>query len=183
VDPDDGSRAAGPLDRLALSATLHCLTGCSIGELLGMVLGTWLHWGNLETIAAAVALAFLFGYAFTIRPLLGSGMALAAALKLALAADTLSIAVMEIVDNGLMLLIPGAMDAHLGEPRFWLSMAVSLAVAGAAAFPVNRWLIGRGEGHAHVHRHHGAGHGPPERTAPAPARERDPGDPPRAHPH
>ena len=144
----------GSLDALALSATLHCLTGCAIGEVLGMVIGTATGLGDLATIALAVALAFLFGYALTMRPMLKSGLALGAAAKLALAADTASITIMEIVDNAIMLAIPGAMSAGLGSVLFWGSLAFSLAVAGIAAFPVNRWLIARGRGHAVVHAHH-----------------------------
>jgi len=142
-----------PLNALAFSATVHCLTGCAIGEVLGMVLGTALGFSDLGTIALAVALAFLFGYALTSLPLLRSGMALAAVVPLALASDTVSIAVMEIVDNALMLLIPGAMDAGLDDPLFWGSLALALLIAGAVAFPVNRWLIARGRGHAVVHAH------------------------------
>jgi hypothetical protein len=142
------------LNRLALAATVHCLTGCGIGEVLGMVIGTALHWGNGATILIAVILAFIFGYALTMRPLLRSGMALGQAAKLALAADTASITVMEIVDNLIMLLIPGAMDAHFDTALFWGSLALSLVLAGLAAFPVNRWLIRRGRGHAVVHSHH-----------------------------
>ena len=144
----------GSLNALALSATLHCLTGCAIGEVLGMVIGTAMGWGDVATIALAVVLAFLFGYALTIRPLLRSGLAFGAAAKLALAADTASITIMEIVDNAIMLAIPGAMSAGLGTALFWGGLAVSLAVAGMAAFPVNRWLIARGRGHAVVHAHH-----------------------------
>jgi len=144
----------GSLNRLAWSATLHCLTGCAIGEILGMVIGTALGWGNVETIALAVVLAFVFGYALTIRPLLANGMGLGRAAKLALAADTASITVMEIVDNAIMLVIPGAMNAPLDSLLFWGSLTVALAVAAVAAFPVNRWLIARGKGHAAVHRHH-----------------------------
>jgi hypothetical protein len=140
--------------RTAFSATVHCLTGCAIGEVLGMVIGTALRWSNAGTIALSVGLAFFFGYALTVRPLLGSGLALPDAARLALAADTLSITIMEIVDNALMLMIPGAMDAGLGSARFWGSLALSLVIAGAAAFPVNYWLIARGRGHAVVHRHH-----------------------------
>jgi hypothetical protein len=142
------------LNRTAWSATLHCLTGCAIGEVLGMVIGTALGWGNAPTIALAVVLAFFFGYLLTLRPLLRQ-MGFAAAAKLALAADTASITVMEIVDNAIMLVIPGAMDAGLGSVLFWASLAFSLAVAAVAAFPVNRWLISRGKGHAVVHAHHG----------------------------
>jgi hypothetical protein len=144
---------APSLNRTAWSATLHCLTGCAIGEVLGMVIGTALGWGNGATIALAVVLAFLFGYAFTLVPLL-KAMPVGPALKLALAADTASITVMEIVDNAIMLVIPGAMDAGLGSPLFWGSLAFALAVAAVAAFPVNRWLISRGKGHAVVHAHH-----------------------------
>jgi len=143
------------LNRTAWSATLHCLTGCGIGEVLGMVIGTALGWGNLETIALAVVLAFLFGYALTMRPLLASGMPISQAMRLALAADTASIAIMEIVDNAIMLVIPGAMDAPLSSLLFWGSLATALALAALAAFPVNRWLIARGRGHAVVHAQHG----------------------------
>jgi hypothetical protein len=139
------------LNRTALSATLHCLTGCAIGEVLGMVIGTALGWGNAGTVVLAVALAFLFGYALTIRPLLLSGLALVPAAKLALAADTASITIMEIVDNAIMMAIPGAMAAGAGSALFWGSLAFSLALAGVAAFPVNRWLIARGRGHAALH--------------------------------
>ena len=141
------------LNRTAWSATLHCLTGCAIGEVLGMVIGTALGWGNAATIALAVVLAFLFGYALTLSPLL-KAMHVAVALRLALAADTASITVMEVVDNAIMLVIPGAMDAGLGSVLFWGSLAVALAIAAVAAFPVNRWLIARGRGHAVVHAHH-----------------------------
>ena len=141
------------LNRTAWSATLHCLTGCAIGEVLGMVIGTALGWGNGATIALAVVLAFFFGYLLTLRPLLAR-MSLPTATKLALAADTASITVMEIVDNAIMLAIPGAMDAGLGSVLFWASLAISLAIAAVAAFPVNRWLIARGKGHAVVHAHH-----------------------------
>jgi hypothetical protein len=146
------------LNRLALTATTHCLTGCAIGEVLGMVLGTALHWSNSATIVVSVVLAFLFGYGLTVRPLLASGLTTPVVLKLAFASDTASITIMEIVDNALMLLIPGAMDAPLDSVRFWGSLAFSLLLAGVAAFPVNRWLIARGRGHAVVHAHHGPGH-------------------------
>jgi uncharacterized protein DUF4396 len=150
VEPE---QAASSLDRTAWSATLHCLTGCAIGEVLGMVIGTALGWGNAATIGISVLLAFFFGYLLTLRPLLGH-MSFASAARLALAADTASITVMEIVDNLIMLLIPGAMDAGLASVLFWGSLAVSLAVAAVVAFPVNRWLISRGKGHAVVHTHH-----------------------------
>ena len=143
------------LNRLALSATTHCLIGCGIGEVLGLAIATALGWGDLASIALAVVLAFLFGYALTLRPLLKGGIAFGAAAGLAFAADTLSITVMEIVDNAILLVIPGAMDAGLTDLLFWGSLAVALAVAFVAAFPVNRWLIARGRGHAVVHRHHG----------------------------
>jgi hypothetical protein len=142
------------LNRLAFSATAHCLTGCAIGEVLGMVIGTALGWGNVATIALAVALAFFFGYSLTMLPLLRSGMALGAVLPLAFASDTLSITVMEIVDNLIMLAVPGAMEAGPTSLLFWGSLAFALLVAGAAAFPVNRYLIARGKGHAVVHQHH-----------------------------
>jgi hypothetical protein len=143
------------LNRLAFSATAHCLTGCAIGEVLGLVIGTILGWGTLATIALAVVLAFFFGYSMTLVPLLRSGLALGTVLPIAIAADTLSITVMEIVDNLIILVIPGAMEAGLGSLLFWGSLAFALAVAFVAAFPVNRWLIARGKGHAVVHEHHG----------------------------
>jgi Domain of unknown function (DUF4396) len=142
------------LNRTAFSATLHCLTGCAIGEVLGMVIGTVLGWGNFATIVLAIVLAFFFGYGLTMLPLLRSGMALGAVLPLAFASDTLSITVMEIVDNLIIVVIPGAMDAGLGSLLFWGSLAFALAVAFVAAFPVNRYLISRGKGHAVVHEHH-----------------------------
>ncbi|HYH78157.1 MAG TPA: DUF4396 domain-containing protein [Longimicrobium sp.] len=150
-------QGGGSLNRLAFSATLHCLSGCAIGEVLGMVIGTALGWEDLPTIALSVVLAFIFGYALTMRPLLGSGMALRAALPLALASDTLSITVMEIVDNAIMMVIPGAMDAPLSSPLFWGSLLGALLIAGAIAFPLNRWLIMRGKGHAVIHQHHAHG--------------------------
>lgn len=136
------------LNRVAFSATVHCLTGCAIGEVLGLVIGTALGWSNLSTIALAVALAFFFGYLLTMIPLLRAGLALGAALGAALAADTVSIAIMEIVDNAIVYAIPGAMDSGLGHPLFWSSLAAALLIAGAVAFSVNRWLIARGCGHA-----------------------------------
>jgi hypothetical protein len=152
---DHASHAAQSLDRIALAATAHCLTGCAIGEVLGMVIGTALGWGDWSTIALAVALAFVFGYSLTLVPLLRSGVVLAAALPIALAADTVSIAVMEVVDNAVMLVVPGALEAGLADLLFWGSLAFSLAVAFVAAYPVNRWLIARGRGHAVAHAHHG----------------------------
>jgi uncharacterized protein DUF4396 len=146
------------LNRLAASATTHCLTGCAVGEVLGVAIGTALDWGNFATIVLAVVLAFIFGYSFTTVPLLRAGVALGTVLGLALAADTLSITVMEIVDNAIILVIPGAMEAGLGDALFWGSLAFALAVAWVAAFPVNRWLIARGRGHAVVHAYHGHDH-------------------------
>jgi hypothetical protein len=146
--------APASLTRQAVSATLHCLTGCAIGEVLGMVIGTALGWGNLATVVLAVALAFVFGYSLTIRPVLRSGLAFKAALGVALAADTASIAVMEVVDNAVMLLVPGAMDAGLANWVFWAALVFSLVVAFVVTVPVNRWMISRGKGHAVVHQHH-----------------------------
>lgn len=142
------------LNKFAFSATLHCLTGCATGEVLGLVIGTALGWSAGATIGLAVALAFFFGYLFTMLPLLRHGMAFGAAIGLAFASDTISIAVMEVVDNAVMLLIPGAMDSGLTSPLFWGSLVLALIVAGMFAFPVNRWLIARGKGHAVVHAHH-----------------------------
>ena len=139
------------LTGVALSATLHCLTGCAIGEVLGMIIGTALGFSDLATIALAVVLAFFFGYALTSLPLLRAGLALSAVVPIALASDTLSIAVMEIVDNAIVLSIPGAMEAGVGDVLFWGSLSVALVVAGMFALPVNRWLIARGKGHAVVH--------------------------------
>ena len=147
------------LNMTAFSATLHCLTGCAIGEVLGLVIGTALGWGNVATIALAVVLAFFFGYSLTMIPLLRSGLSLATTLPLAFAADTLSITVMEIVDNAVMLVVPGAMEAGSGSFLFWGSLAFALAVAFVAAYPVNRYLIAWGRGHAVVHEyHHGSHH-------------------------
>jgi hypothetical protein len=139
------------LDVVALSATLHCLTGCAIGETLGMIIGTGLGFSEWGTVALAVALAFLFGYGLTSLPLLRAGLTFAAVVPIALASDTFSIAVMEIVDNAIMLAIPGAMDAGLTNVLFWGSLSVALVIAGFFAFPVNRWLLARGKGHAAVH--------------------------------
>jgi hypothetical protein len=147
-------RVSPSLNRLALSATVHCLTGCGIGEILGLVIATAAGWSNTTAIALAVVLAFFFGYALSLRPLLQDGMEMIDAAKLAFAADTVSITVMEIVDNAIVLAIPGAMNAGLGEPLFWGSLALSLVGAFMAAYPVNRWLIQRGRGHAVLHEHH-----------------------------
>ena len=161
--PEDGAskhtaNGSQTVERLAFSATVHCLTGCSIGEVLGMVIGTAAGLSNFTTIVLAIVLAFFFGYALTVVPLYRAGLAWRQVLPLALASDTASITVMEIVDNAIMLLIPGAMDAQLWEAKFWLSLAVALVIAGVAAYPVNRFLIKRGHGHALVHKHHGHSH-------------------------
>jgi hypothetical protein len=139
---------------VSLSATLHCLTGCAIGEVLGMIIGTAAGLSNGATIALSIALAFLFGYSLTSLPLLRSGMVLAAVVPIALASDTISIAVMELVDNAIIVLIPGAMDQTLRDVGFYLALTGALIVAGAIAWPVNHWLIGRGKGHAVMHQHH-----------------------------
>ena len=139
---------------LARSATVHCLTGCGIGEVLGMVIGTGAGLSNGWTIVISVILAFAFGYALTLRPLVAGGIAPGKAMRLAFAADTISIVIMEIVDNGIMLVLPGAMDAPLASFYFWGSLILSLAIAGLMAFPANLWLIRRGRGHAVVHEHH-----------------------------
>ena len=153
-DPASHATQSGrELNRLAISATVHCLTGCAIGEILGLVIGTALGWSNTATIVLAIALAFFFGYSFTLVPVLRSGLALGAALGIALAADTISITVMEIVDNAILLIIPGAMDAGLGSWLFWGALAVALAVAFVVTVPVNRALIRRGKGHAVVHQY------------------------------
>jgi len=146
------------LNRLSLSATIHCLTGCAIGEVLGMVLATWWGWHDAAQIALAVALAFLFGYGLTSLPLLRSGMSVRQVAPLAFASDTASIATMEVVDNLFILLVPGALAAGLGDALFWWSLAVALLIAGAVAWPLNGWLIARGKGHAVVHEHHGHAH-------------------------
>ncbi len=142
------------LTRTAVSATLHCLTGCAIGEVLGMAIATALGWGDLASIALAIALAFVFGYGLTSLPLLRAGLPPRRVAGLALASDTLSITTMEIVDNLIILAVPGAMAAGLGDPLFWGSLAVALFIAFWAAVPVNRWLLARGRGHAVVHAQH-----------------------------
>lgn len=146
--------AHASLNRTAFAATWHCLTGCAIGEVLGLVIATAFGWGNVASIAIAVALAFFFGYLLTLRPLATGGVPFRKAARIALAADTVSIAVMEIVDNGFILLVPGAMEAGLGDFLFWWSLAVGLFVAFWVALPVNRALIARGRGHAAVHAYH-----------------------------
>jgi Domain of unknown function (DUF4396) len=147
---------------VAVSATVHCLTGCAIGEVAGMAIGTALGFSDLGTIGLAVLLAFLFGYTLTSLPLLRAGIAISAVIPIALAADTLSIAVMEVVDNAIMLLVPGAMEAGMGDLLFWGALSFALAVAGVVALPVNRWLIANGKGHTAVHET-GVHGGPPVR--------------------
>jgi hypothetical protein len=149
-----GASGAHSLTRTAVQATLHCLTGCAIGEVLGMVLATWWGWGNAASIALAIVLAFAFGYSLTMTPVLRSGLPLRQALGVALAADTVSILVMEIVDNGFVLAVPGAIDAELADALFWISLAVSLIIAFVVTVPVNRAMIARGKGHAVVHQYH-----------------------------
>ena len=158
--PEHGQHGAGhappgSLNRAAFSATTHCLTGCAIGEVLGLAIATALGWANAPSIALAIVLAFFFGYALTLLPVVRAGVPLRRALGLAFASDTASIAVMELVDNGFILLVPGAMAAGLGDALFWWSLGVGLAIAFVFAFPLNRWLIARGRGHAVVHAFHG----------------------------
>ncbi|MFB7619923.1 DUF4396 domain-containing protein [Kitasatospora sp. NPDC056181] len=140
--------------RTAAQATLHCLTGCAIGEILGMVLGTAFGLHNGATVVLSVLLAFVFGYALTMRGVLKAGLDVGAAVKVALAADTVSILVMELIDNTVMVTVPGAMDAGLGDLLFWIALAGSLVLAFGLTVPVNKWMIGRGRGHAVVHAHH-----------------------------
>ncbi|MFF3242564.1 DUF4396 domain-containing protein [Streptomyces sp. NPDC002870] len=148
-------RQQGPVSwSMAAQATLHCLTGCAIGEVLGMVIGTALGWENMPTMILAIVLAFFFGYSFTLRGVLKAGVGLRTAVRVALAADTLSIAVMEIIDNGVIALWPGAMDAHLADAMFWWVLAIALVAAFLITTPVNKWMIGRGKGHAVVHQYH-----------------------------
>jgi hypothetical protein len=149
---------APSLNRLAVSATNHCLTGCAAGEIVGLVLATWWGWSDAASIALAIGLAFVFAYALTMRSLARSGLPLRRRLRIALAADTLSIIVMETVDNAILLLIPGAMAAGLLDPLFWGSLALGLGIAWLVAFPVNRWLLARGQGHALVSVHHEGHH-------------------------
>jgi Zn-dependent protease len=154
----NASPAAPSLNRLAVSATNHCLTGCAAGEIVGLVLATWWGWDTIGSIGLALVLAFVFAYALTMRSLLRARVDPRRALRIALAADTLSIIVMESVDNGIILLIPGAMEAGLTDLLFWGSLALGLGVAWLVAFPVNRWLLSRGRGHALISAHHGGHH-------------------------
>src|ERR671914_945326 len=146
--------APGDLNRLAASATNHCLTGCVVGEVTGMTIATALGWGDVASIALAVALAFLFGYSLTSLPLVRARLPLAAIVPIALAADTVSIAIMEVIDNAFMLIVPGAMEAGLGDLRFWAPLLGGFAIAWPFAFAVNRTMIRRGKGHAVVHEYH-----------------------------
>lgn len=155
---DHNSHEGMSLNKMAASATLHCLTGCAIGEVAGLIIGTALGWSALQTIALAVALAFLFGFALSTLPLKKAGLGFFAALSIVFAADTLSIATMEIVDNAVMAGIPGAMTAGIVDPLFWISMPIALAVAYVAAYPVNRYLLTKGKGHALVMKYHGHNH-------------------------
>lgn len=154
VTPGEGNTVQPATWAVAASATLHCLTGCAIGEVLGMVAGTMLGLHNAATVMLSIALAFVFGYGLTMRGVLRAGVGLRTALQVALAADTASIAVMELLDNAFILAVPGAMDAGLGSVLFWASLAASLAVAFVLTTPLNRWMISRGMGHAVVHRYH-----------------------------
>ncbi|MFI6488164.1 DUF4396 domain-containing protein [Streptomyces sp. NPDC050564] len=148
---DTGGKVAWSM---AAQATLHCLTGCAIGEVLGMVIGTAFGWGNAPTMVLAIVLAFVFGYSLTLRGVLKAGVDFGTAFRVALAADTLSIAVMELIDNGVIALWPDAMDAQLADLLFWGALAISLAIAFVVTTPVNKWMIGRGKGHAVVHQYH-----------------------------
>jgi hypothetical protein len=140
--------------RQATSATLHCLTGCAIGEILGMVIGSALGWGNFATVVLSIALAFVFGYSLTMRPVLRAGLPFGAAIGVAFASDTVSISVMELVDNVFIVAVPGAMAAGLASGLFWVTLLASLAIAFVVTVPVNRWLIARGRGHAVMHEYH-----------------------------
>jgi hypothetical protein len=145
---------AESLNRSAYQATVHCLTGCAIGEVLGMAIATVFGWGNSVQIVLAILLAFVFGYALTMRPVLRAGIGFRQASRIALASDTISIAIMELVDNLFVLLVPGALAAGLGDAKFWWSIALGFAIAFGPAWAANRWLIARGKGHAVVHQYH-----------------------------
>lgn len=151
---EHGGHGSGASWPTAVKATLHCLTGCAIGEILGMVIGTALLWGNVPTMILAISLAFVFGYSFTLFAVVRAGLSFRAALKVALVADTVSIAVMELVDNAIIALTPGAMDAHLSDGLFWAALLGGFGVAFLISTPVNKWMIGRGKGHAVVHAYH-----------------------------
>jgi hypothetical protein len=158
ADHNHSHHAGMGLNKMAASATLHCLTGCALGEVTGLIIGTALGWTALQTIALAVVLAFIFGFALSTLPLRKAGLGFFAALSIVFAADTLSIATMEIVDNAVMAAIPGAMSAGLVSPLFWVSMPIALAVAYLAAYPVNRYLLTKGKGHALVMKYHEGHH-------------------------
>ena len=149
------AHAEQDLDRAAFSATTHCLTGCAIGEVLGMAIATAAGWGNLVSIVLAIVLAFFFGYLLAVWPVLRAGLSLRQATGVALAAETVSIAIMEAVDNGFVLVIPGALDAGLGDAKFWWSIVIGFAIAFVPTWAANRWLIARGKGHAVMHEYHG----------------------------
>ena len=166
--------------RTAIAATLHCLSGCAIGEILGLALATWWGWSNGPSVALAIALAFVFGYSFTLVPVLRTGVGVRRAVAITLAADTVSIVTMELVDNAVVLAVPGAMDATLTDALFWGSLAFSLAVAFVVTVPVNRWLIGRGKGHAVVHDLHQGGHDD-HGTVPTSGHEAQDKDPTASH--
>ncbi|MEO6205916.1 MAG: DUF4396 domain-containing protein [Mycobacteriales bacterium] len=157
-----GAPSGRALTSMAISATVHCLTGCAVGEILGMVISTALDLSNLVSIVLSTALAFIFGYGFTVGPVMRSGIALGAALPIAFASDTVSIGVMEIVDNGFILLVPGAISAGLADMLFWFSLLTGLAIAFVLTVPVNRWLISRGRGHAVMMAAHGDQQGSPQ---------------------
>jgi uncharacterized protein DUF4396 len=148
------AHAETDVNRAAVSATVHCLTGCVIGEVAGMAIATAAGWGNLASIVVAVVLAFFFGYSLTVSPVLRAGLSLRQATGVALAADTISIAIMEAVDNGFVLAVPGALEAGLGDAKFWWSIALGFALAFGPAWAANRWLIARGKGHAVMHQYH-----------------------------
>jgi MFS-type transporter involved in bile tolerance (Atg22 family) len=148
------AHAEASLNRSAYQATVHCLTGCAIGEILGMAIATAFGWGNATQIVLAILLAFVFGYALTMRPVLRAGVSFGAASRIALASDTVSIAIMELVDNLFVLVVPGAIDAGLRDPKFWWSIALGFAIAFGPAWAANRWLLARGKGHAVAHQYH-----------------------------
>ncbi|HEX8762504.1 MAG TPA: DUF4396 domain-containing protein [Candidatus Saccharimonadales bacterium] len=150
----DADSSSDSLRSMAIGATLHCLTGCALGEIVGLIVGTVAGLSNSATIVLSIALAFLFGYSLSLLPLRRSGLPLARAMRLVLAADTLSIATMEIIDNAVMLVVPGAMNAGVVNPIFWASMALALSAAFYAALPVNLYLLKHGQGHALMHKHH-----------------------------
>lgn len=149
--PEHGGHAAPAGWGMAVRATVHCLTGCAAGEVAGMAIGTALAWHDVPTMLLAIVLAFIFGYSLTMYAVLRAGLPFRQAVRVALAADTVSIAVMELTDNGVLALLPGALDAHLSDGLFWGALALSFLVAFVITVPVNRWLIGRGQGHAVVH--------------------------------